>query len=233
MKLRVFFLFSCTLLLLSSCKKTTHVSLVENETHGTLTYHLQDDDGKGIPAVKVYLYDTEAFYQWGERSDKTYVDTMRTNQQGSVYFKDLNPRNYFVVADSVSLNGLRYRTEEYVQVVAGIEKEKSVKISDFAGTLRLKLISHYDYFTALRGLGVIAYPSNTAVQSDNVRTVIANAKLKGVTDAQGIVSIKVPSNVNYDFIVYSLTSNNLGYGYGSFSVRKGELNNIELYTHPM
>jgi hypothetical protein len=78
----------------------------------------------------------------------------------------------------------------------------------------------------------VAYPINAGQpNSTNVKALINAAVLKGVTDVNGFVSIKVPSNVSFDFIVYNLTTNNLGYGYGNYRVIKGGKTAISLYSY--
>ncbi|GHE36710.1 hypothetical protein GCM10017764_19850 [Sphingobacterium griseoflavum] len=216
-----------------SCKKTTNVALVDVETTGALRCIFQDDDGRGIAGAKVYLYDNGSYAGLGDVYFNSLIDSVLTDQQGIVYFQNLLPKSYLIRADSVPMNRLRYRTAEYMQAVAGVVKERVVKVSDFSGTLRIRLFSYYDYTMPLANLSVVAYPSHIALQSDNLTDYINSTTLKGTTDAQGYVSIKVPSNITYNFVIYNPKNSNMGFGYGVYEIRKGEINDITLYSYPM
>jgi hypothetical protein len=219
--------------LMSSCKKVTNVKLIASEAAGKLSYQLSDDAGKGLAGVKVSVYDIEPNNNTGIPNSNTLVGTILTDQQGIAYFSELLPKNYLVTTDSVTVNKVKYLTDEFVQVVAGMEKKKVTKVSEFSGLLNITLISNSDYRTPLKNLGVVAYPINAGQpNSINIRSFINDAVLKGVTDVNGFVSIKVPSNVNFDFIVYNLTNNNLGYGYGNYRVVKGGNTTVSLYSYP-
>lgn len=231
MKCQITLLLALSVLIIS-CKKVTNVKLVASETAGKLSYQLSDDSGKGLAGVKVSVYDTETNFSPGTPNPNSLVGTVRTDQEGIAYFSELLPKNYLVTTDSVTVNKVKYLTDEFVQVVAGTEKKKTIKVSEFSGLLNITLISNSDYRTPLKNLGVVAYPINAGQpNSTNVKALINAAVLKGVTDVNGFVSIKVPSNVSFDFIVYNLTTNNLGYGYGNYRVVKGGKTAISLYSY--
>jgi len=219
---------------MSACKKVTNVKLIDSPAAGKLSYQLSDDAGKGIAGVKVSVYDPELYYITLLPNANSLVGSVRTDENGIAYFPDLLPKNYQVITDSVKVNKVNYLTDEYVQVVAGAEKKKNIKVSDFSGLLNITLISNNDYRTPLKNLGIVAYPTNAGQpNSVNVRSFINDAVLKGVTDVNGFVSIKVPCNVSFDFIIYNLTNNNVGYGYGAFSVAKGGKTTASLYSYPL
>jgi hypothetical protein len=233
MENKMILLFGLSVLTLS-CKKITNVTLVDAPSTGKLRYKLNDNHGAGLAGVKVSVYDTNTNFNPSPTGPSTLVSTAITDQAGIAYFSDLLPRNYLVTTDSPTVDKVKYRTEEFVQIVAGTEKEKFVKVSEFSGFLNIRLISNIDYRTPLKNLGVAAYPLNgLRLNSDNVADVAKDLPLKGVTDENGFVSIRVPSTINFDLVVYHLVHRNLGWGYGSYSVGKDEKRVIRLYTTPL
>ncbi|MBO9675627.1 MAG: hypothetical protein J7577_19425 [Sphingobacteriaceae bacterium] len=232
MKCKIMFLLGLFILTLS-CKKITNVSLVDGVNSGKLSYKLVDDAGKGLPGIKVSLYDAQQGLNTSSQSTYAVIASIKSDQDGIAYFSGLLPKNYLVACDTAVINKVRYRTDEFIQVVADVEKKRSVKVSEFSGLLNLTLISNIDYRTPLRNVGVVAYPINEInLNSGNVFEVINSSTLKGVTDANGFVSIKVPSNINFSFIVYNLTNRNLGYGYNTYNVTKSAKINATLYSYP-
>ncbi|MBT2561203.1 hypothetical protein J7E50_10205 [Pedobacter sp. ISL-68] len=232
MKCKIMVLLGLFILALS-CKKITNVKLVDGVNSGKLSYKLVDDAGKGLAGTKVLLYDAKVVLNTSYPGANALIATIRTDQDGVAYFPELLPKNYLVICDTAIVNKARYRTDEFVQVVADTEKKKSIKVSAFSGTLNLTLISTSDYRSPLKNVGVVAYPVNDIkINSGNVADVINSSSLKGVTDASGLVSIKLPSNIPFDFIVYNLTNRNLGYGYGNYSVAKDTKINTTLYSYP-
>jgi len=232
MKYKIILLLALSVFV-SACKKVTNVKLIDGPTAGKLSYKLSDDAGKGLAGVKVSVYDIGTYYSGGTPNPNALVSTVQTDQEGIAYFADLLPKNYLVTTDSASVNNVKYIADEFVQVVAGTEKKKTIKVSEFSGLLNITLLSYNDYRTPLKNIGVLAYPTN-AVQpnSANVKTIINEAVLKGVTDVNGFVSIRVPSNVNFNFIIYNLTNNNLSYGFGGYRVTKGGSTVVSLYSYP-
>lgn len=232
MKCKIILLLGLSVLIVS-CEKITNVNLVDGVSTGKLSYKLNDNSGKGLVGVKVSIYDANNSYDTTTPNPAALVETAQTNQEGIAYFSDLAPRNYLVTADSPAVNNLKYRTTEFVQVVADIEKKKTLNVTEFSGLINIILVSRDDYRTPLKNVGVVAFPINEpGPNSDNINAYIKTAPLKGVTDENGSVSFKVPSNVYFDFIVYSLKNGNLGYGYGNYSVGKGKTNIFTLYSFP-
>jgi len=212
-----------------SCEKITNVTLVDGAHTGTLSYKLSDDAGKGLIGVKVSVYVTPAYTFPTFPDPDTFVRSVRTDQDGVANFSELPSMNYLVIADSAMLNGARYRTNEYVQIVAGKEKSKTVNVTDFAGILSIRVLSNRDYSTPLKNVGVVAFAFDQGrPNSATVRDFITNATFKGVTDQNGYVSIKVPYGERFGFIVHE-PNGNLGYGYDTHSVEKGRIADVRLY----
>ncbi|KKX47582.1 hypothetical protein [Sphingobacterium sp. IITKGP-BTPF85] len=119
MKLKLTFLM-LLLAVLVSCKKTTNVD-VSLSNSGKLSYRLTDEAGKGIPNVKLSLFDRlENYYS----DNNILIDERLTDANGLVDFGDLNPKSYLIFADSAKVNNVNYIVKEYIQVVTGITKHK-------------------------------------------------------------------------------------------------------------
>jgi len=220
-------------ILISSCEKITNVTQVDGITTGKLSYKLTDDSGKGLAGMNVSLYDAETMLNASSPNPAALVIKIQTDQEGIAHFTDLLPRNYLVTTESPIVNNVKYNPYEFVQVVADREKKKVVKVSDFSGTFNITLVSNLDQVTPLKNVGVVIYPMyDFRPNSDNAAEFIKTAALKGVTDENGFVAIKVPSNIAFDFIVYNLANGNLGYGYGYHSVGNGEKQLIFHTSHP-
>lgn len=212
-----------------SCEKITNVTLVDSAHTGTLSYKLSDDAGKGLTGVKVSIYETAAYTFPMFPDPSTFISSVRTNQEGVAYFADLPAKNYLVIADSAMMGSARYRTDEYVQVVAGTEKKKSVKVTDFSGIFSIRVVSNRNYSTPLQNIGVVAFAIEQGRPTTaTVKDFVKNAIFKGVTDQNGYVSIKVPYGERFDFIVHE-SNGNLGYGYGNYSVEKDRKTDVRLY----
>lgn len=214
MKLKLTFLI-LLLAVFVSCKKTTNVD-VSLSNSGKLSYKLTDEAGKGLPNVKVSLFDRlESYYA----DNNILIDERITDASGLVDFGDLNPKSYLIVADSAKVNNVNYIVKEYTQVVTGVAKHKDIKVTDFSGTLKVKVTS-YNTGQALKNMGVLIIPYIHFDYNNNVTKYINLAEFKGITDSEGLISFKIPSEKDYWICIYN-TSTNVNNGYASFRVQKG------------
>nr|WP_288813325.1 prealbumin-like fold domain-containing protein [uncultured Sphingobacterium sp.] len=220
-----FFIVLTLLITMVSCKEEVIVNLVDGEVAGELRYKLTDDTGKGLSGIKVYLFDP------GSKQDPNLLtDSATTNSDGEVYFTNLLPNNYQLKTDFVQLNNNDYRVDEYVQITAGIERKKATKLTDFSGILRIRLLS-YQTNAPIKDQGVVAFPVNKIhVTSDNVADVVKRSTLKGMTDKNGYINLKVPANTDFDFIVHHAIYGNYGWGFDTYQVEKDKTVNITLYS---
>lgn len=104
-----------------------------------------------------------------------------------------------------------------------------MKASDFSGILKVKLLSSQDRKTVLNNMGIVAYHYGRGPLANDVKNFVANTVLKGVTDANGIASIKVPFDAQYGIIVYSLTGGDGVDQFGSYTISKGEETRVTIY----
>lgn len=205
-----------------SCEKITEVRLLEGEGSGKISYQLVDDSGAGLSGIKIGVYRIQS-HSGGTQFDPSFLlDTMRTDQDGTAVFSTLGPANYLVVPDSPKLKNVSYNIREFVQVVAGKEKKKVTKVSDFSGTIRVTLKSSLDYVTPIRSMGIAAIPYNPLiVRPDNLKELLDGATIRGVTDNEGFVSIKIPSDISYRLLIYGLYNKTIIYGSDEYRVQKG------------
>jgi len=209
----------------ASCKKTTDVNVTVS-TSGKLTYKLVDDGGKGIPNVKVSLFDNINSYY----NTSVLLDTRSTDQNGVADFGDLNPSTYLVVPDSPMVNNIKYFFREYVQVITGNTKQRDVKVSDFSATLNLN-VKLYSTGLALKNAGVLLIPSNKFVYSTSIANLSGIAEFKGVTTDNGAATFKVPSTKAYTIVIYNMSTNIVSTTYTYFSLDKGATVNLSMITY--
>jgi hypothetical protein len=214
MKSKITFLFIFAIAI-ASCKKTTNVDVSINNS-GKLSYKLLDDAGKGLPNVKVQLYDNINVYY----NTPVLLETRTTDQNGIIDFGELNPSTYQLVPDSPQVNKVKYHFSEYVQVTAGSTKQKDTKVSDYSGTLNIIARSYYPGNTPLRNLGVLLVPYSKYNYSNNLSSNISNADFKGVTDNNGLISFKIPSTTSYSILLYNTSTNAYINAFSSFTVEK-------------
>jgi hypothetical protein len=196
---------------LSACKKTTNVD-VSLSTSGKLTYKIMDDSGKGMPNIRISLFDNVDKNQ----NTRDLLDSQISNQDGQVDFGDLNPSNYLVVPDSPVVNNVKYNVQDYVQVITGTTKNRAVKVSDFSGTYNFKIFN-YNKNHVQANVGILMIPTQRYIYQDNAPHYFSLADYKGVTDANGLLTFKVPSNKEYTIYVYNTTTN-IPYMVGSANI---------------
>jgi 5-hydroxyisourate hydrolase-like protein (transthyretin family) len=194
-----------TLLLLlfavfTSCKKTTNID-VELSTSGRLTYKLIDNNGKGLPDVKVSLFEHQNNYSNGTM----LLDTRVTDSDGQVDFGDLNPNSYLLIADSANVNNVAYRVQEYVQVITGAVKKKETKVTDHSGIFRVIVKSYTNQ--ALKNIGVMMIPYNRFDDSTPISSQLKVSDFSGVTNEHGSISFRIPSNRAYVVYLYNVVTN--------------------------
>jgi len=187
-----------------SCKKTTNVD-VQLSTSGKLTYKLTDNAGKGLPNVKVSLFDRQDNYYYYP-ANTFLLDTRLTDANGLADFGDLNPDNYLLVADSAKVNNVAYLVQEYVQVITGAVKNKETKVTDYSGTFELTVRS-YNNNQLLKNIGVIMIPSNKYNYNSSTATNLKVADFSGVTNDVGAITFKIPSAKQYYVYLYNTVTN--------------------------
>jgi len=222
-----FTLFILLLSVFASCKKTNNVDVTVS-TSGKLSYKLLDDSGKGIPNVKVSIFDTPDNYY---SNAKILLDTRLTDQNGLADFGDLNPRSYLIVLDSPMVKNIKYNIQEYVQVITGKTKEKEIKVPDYSGTMNFKVTAPYNNNQPQRNIGLLLIPAYKYGYNLTIDAYLRLAEFKGVTNDTGMISFKVPSNKDYYVLAYNITTNQV-YGAGSYPpVQKDGTVNQSFYIY--
>jgi len=191
------------LLVFPSCEKITNIRYVDSPSTGKLSYKVVDDGGKGIPKVKVSVYLNDRFSDLTLLDDRSIVDSLRTDADGVAIFSDLTPGNYKVVTDSPVVNRVKYNSREIVQVVADREKKKTTRVSDFYGTLKINIISQVNYVTPLKDIQVFATSMPLDPAAANIQAILDAAPIHGITDENGGIKLKIPSNITYYLTTYN------------------------------
>lgn len=208
-----------------SCKKTTNVD-VQLSTSGKLTYKLTDDAGKGLPNVKVSLFDRQDYYS----STTILLETRLTDANGQADFGDLNPDNYLLIADSAKVNNVAYLVQEYVQVITGAVKNKETKVTDYSGTFGLTVRS-YNNNQLLKNVGVIMIPYNKYNYASSTATNLKVADFSGVTNDAGTITFKIPSSKQYYVYLYNTVTNASYNNTNSVSVQKDATVNYSMNVY--
>ncbi len=211
--------FSLLLLIaLISCKKTTNME-VTLPTSGKLSYKLLDDNGKGMPGVNINLHDLVD----GLNIEPVVLSRIVTNANGVADFGELNPGTYYITADSPKVNNVAYIIKEYVQVINGGMNEKSLKVTDFSGSITLRFGSYFDQAPA-SGIGILLIPFKKYSTSP-IAVLSKVADFKGTTNAAGELSFRVPSLKNYTVVAYDLKTGRTYDAYMNFTVNTNENKN--------
>jgi hypothetical protein len=221
--------FTLLMLLLAvatSCKKTSNVDLTLS-TSGKLTYKMLDDAGKGLPNVKVSLFD----YINDFGNGTILLDTRYTDQNGLVDFGDLNPKTYMVVPDSPMVNKVKYVPKEFIQVITGKTKDKEVKVSDYSGTYNFAVKNSGNSNFPLKNVGILMIPSNKFSYGSSATLYFNVADFKGVSNDLGQASFKVPSNKYYTIFLYNTITNASMGTVNNYTIENNATVNMPLYVY--
>lgn len=228
----------CRLLLLTgfvvvfgSCEKTTNIHFVDSPATGKLNYTLVDDSGKGLSEVKVSIYRNDASFDVDFLEPRFLVDSLKTNADGTAIFSDLVPGDYKLIADSLMVNNVKYNSREMVQVVAGKEKKRVTKASEFTASLNITVISKADYRTPLKDIKVVATPFPLNSTAANIRSTINAAYFHGVSNAKGFVSLKIPSSIPYYLTAYNPYTNSISPSNEGYIIRKNGSYTLYFYGY--
>lgn len=191
------------LFVLVSCEKITNIRYVDSPGTGKLNYKVVDDSGRGISKVKVSVYLNDRFSDFTYLDNRFIVDSARTDAEGIAIFSDLLPGNYKLVTDSPVVDNIKYNPREIVQVVAEKDKKKVTKASDFYGNLKINMQSMADYSTPLKNIQVVATPMPLNITAANIKSLIDAAYIQGTTNVNGVVTLKIPSNITYYITMYN------------------------------
>lgn len=189
--------------LLFACKKTTNVNLVDSPDTGQLKYKIVDYAGLGVPEVTVLLYKADHLLHINFLNPERAAARLKTDQNGVAAFSDLSPDNYLIIADSAMSNRMTYKIREHIQVVAGIVKEKETKASDFSASLNLTIISKRDHRTPVNNFRIAAVTADPATFTGDLNELVNNSAVRGITNAQGFVTLKIPSEITCFLVFYN------------------------------
>ena len=213
-----------------SCKKVTNVQFTSINT-GTLSYKLIDDSGKGLPGIRISLYDNLTNVSGSYYDTSKFIKSMVTNQDGVAVFEDMKPEIYLAIADSVTIDKLKYTSREFVQVVASVNKLKEAKVSSVTGNLTITVRSKRDNSTLLTNIGVAAIPFPVYTDPNLLRQIINAAPIKSISNANGVVTLKLPANMPYYILLYTLDMGVIAAYTENITLSQGENRLMQLTTY--
>ena len=216
-KLTILILF---LAVFTSCKKTTNIE-VTTPTTGEFSYKLLDDAGKGLSNVKVSIFD--------QTEERLVLQEVFTDKNGIADFGRLNSGTYLIRADSPVVNKVKYPIQEYVQVLTGKPKHREIKVSDYSGTFNFTVLNTSQ--NPQKNLGILMIPKDNYIYGLPTTSYFDVADYKGVSDAKGFISFKVPANKEYMVYIYNITTNVRYDSGGILSIQKDAILNSNLYIY--
>lgn len=216
MRLNLVFFMLLTAAIFVSCKKTTNVD-VSLSNSGTLSYKITDDVGKGIPNVKLSLYDRFDGYS----NYSVVIDQRLTDENGIVDFGELNPKTYSVGIDSMKVKNVTYQFQEFIQVVTGKTKSRDLKVKDLTATLKVSIKSS-NTNKPLKNIGILIIPQTKYNYDGNTEKYLNIADFKGVTNEVGQATFQIPANIGAVIYVYNVGTNKM-YTYRFTLLERGDV----------
>jgi hypothetical protein len=182
--------------------------------------------------MRVKVWQTLKYEHIGQQKMKegAYSDTARTNMEGIVVFSKLKADNYILKAGEITLNKLIYNTTEYVQVVAGVEKGKVTKISDFSGHVNIRLITDMSPDSKLPNYGVALVSNHPDQFGDGLKKALNAAVVKGMTDSNGLITFTIPSDATYYMLIFSPDKSKVKLLNAQYTLSKGEIRNAIVHA---
>jgi hypothetical protein len=184
------------LLVFAGCTKKQemdiNMTLVED---GNLRVRITNNADAGIADVNVKLYSYES----------SPLEETTTDADGWASFNDILSGEYEIEAEDVQIGAYSYNVYQIVQVLAGGEKEYSLRASDYSGSATIyvetwdNILSEY---VPLEGLNVgifSYYDLDNATDFEGLMDILLDS---GLTDSDGIVEFtELPLDI-YGLVLY-------------------------------
>lgn len=239
MKTKFLFLFLLAFLF-NSCQDELSKDLtIKMISSSKLTVKVADRSGAAIPNVKIKLYDRSILSSTSTSySSLQYIDVAVTDANGNVDFGEVATGTYFILIDSVRINGLNYQPIMQFQMNTAVDKNITIYPEDYATTFNFNCnkieasaatgmfaVSNFSY------LDILLVPATSYSANFSLEKLLSLAEVKGKTNDAGYVSLKVPAFKSFVAVVYNETktvfmplNNNSNY-YSSFSGDKDAIAN--------
>ena len=211
-------------------------------TSSKLTVKVVDSKGNSHANVTVKLYDRAVLSSSSNSSSYSsldYIYSGLTDANGKVDFGDIASGTYFILIDSIHINGLNYQPILQFQVNSNVDKNITINPEDYITTYNISVqkteISNTNNMvsiSAFKNLNVLFVPSVSYSTYYSLDKLISLAEVNGKTNEFGYVSVKAPAFRSYIAIAYNDTKtvfSQLGYSsYQSTSLTgdKGETVNL-------
>ncbi|MHB9143351.1 MAG: carboxypeptidase-like regulatory domain-containing protein [Paludibacter sp.] len=183
-------------------------------TSSKLTVKVVDSKGTSIANVNVKLYDRALLSSSSSSySSLQYIYSVPTDANGKVDFGDIAAGTYFILIDSVRVNGLNYQPVMQFQINSAVDKSITINPEDYATTFNFSIkktetlkTSSMVNIEAFNNLNILFIPYSTYAANssyNNSDKLISLAEVSGKTNDAGFVSLKVPAFKSYVAIVYN------------------------------
>ncbi|MFT3754117.1 MAG: hypothetical protein QM800_14985 [Paludibacter sp.] len=182
-------------------------------TSSKLTVTVIDRNGTAISHVKIKLYDRAILSSSSSSSTYSslqYINVATTDANGKVDFGEVATGTYFILIDSVRVNGLNYQPIMQFQMNSAVDKSITVNPEDYVTTFNFNF-NKVDVSTAnstysvggFSNLNVLLIPVESYSAYSTLDKLISLAGVKGKTDATGNVSLKAPAFKYYVAVIYN------------------------------
>ena len=217
-----FTLLLAVLISLFSCNDENEYTIILKES-GNLQVQLVQD-GTPISNETVYLVsgaNTNNYYTSLEQYALDYVDT---DINGKVDFGEINAGGYFVTTKGVEVGDKMYYPTKIFQMVSGNNKNLTIDISDYTGTVKLTILDddYYSGYPPLQGINVAIITREDYYKYNDTNDRLERALENKITDSAGVVSFTLPSGTEYYAIAYGTND------YGNVSYRTTGLGYLEI-----
>lgn len=187
-------------------------------TSSKLTVKVVDSKGTSIANANVKLYDRALLSSSSSTSYSSmeYLYSVATDANGIVDFGDVSAGTYFILIDSVRINGLNYMPVMQFQINSNVDKNITINPENYATTFNFSIkktetsqtssMVNVSAFISLNIL-LIPYSSYSSYSSNSsnysLDQLISLAELSGKTNAAGYLSIKAPAYKSYIAFAYN------------------------------
>lgn len=217
-------------------------------TSSKLSVKVVDSKGTSLSNVNIKLYDRAILSSSSSSSSSSstyssleYIYSKSTDSNGKVDFGDIASGTYFILIDSVRINGLNYQPIMQFQVNSTIDKNITINPEEYVTTYNFNIqktetskTSNLVNISAFNNLNVMFIPYTSYSSYYSLNKLISLAEVAGKANDVGFVSLKVPAFRSYIVIAYNdartvfsqLVNSSYQYSSSPFSGDKGE--NINL-----
>lgn len=131
----LFIVLMVCLAVMNGCKKQElDIDLTEVNA-GDLNIKVTDNNGNGLADVTVYITNG---------SLSSILDEKVTDNNGNANFSELLYGTYYLIIESVIIEGMDYYVERAVQVVNGGSKDYNIVPSDYVGSVTIDVTDWFD-----------------------------------------------------------------------------------------